>query len=323
MRNTVRLLFGALVALTLAGLASAQDYPTRTVRIIVPYPPGGPTDIISRHLAKRLTDDLGQQFVVENKPGANGIIGTDLVAKSKPDGYTLLFDPSGPVASGLALYKDVPYDVVRDFAPLSIAAVSSIVLVSSPAFPARTFEEFISIAKAKPETVSAELNTIGSLHHLLTEQMRLRTGAKFLLVPYKGSGPAIVDLIGGHVQVGFESVPGVIEHIKSGKLRALAVASPNRLDSMPDVPTLKELGYPDLVAEPWWVIMAPTGTPPAVMDKLSASLAKIARIPEVKEQFAAQGMVPDWRSPADTTQFLKSEVARWAQVVKDSGAKAQ
>lgn len=323
MNNAVRLVLGSLLFLLFAGLALAQDYPNHPVRFIVPYPPGGPTDIISRHIAKRLTDEFGQQFVVENKPGANGIIGTDLVAKSKPDGYTLLLNPTGPVASGLALYKDVPYDVERDFAPLTIAAVSSIVLVSSPVFPARTFDEFIAIAKAKPESVSAELNTIGSLHHLLTEQMRLRTGAKFLLVPYKGSGPAIADLVGGHVQVGFESVPGVIEHIKSGKLRALAVASPNRLDSMPDVPTLKELGYPELVAEPWWIIMAPAGTPPQVMAKLSAALAKIARIPEVKDQFAAQGMVPDWRSPSDTSQFLKSEVKRWAQVVKDSGAKRE
>jgi len=325
MHAAARFALAALLAFPLAGpaTAQAQDYPNRPVRFIVPYPPGGPTDIISRHLAKRLGDELGQQFNVENKPGGNGVIGTDLVAKSKPDGYTLLLNPSGPMASGLALYKNVPYDVVRDFAPVTIAATSGIVLVSSPAFPPRTFEEFLAVAKSKPESVSAELNTIGSIHHLLTEQLRLRTGAKFLLVPYKGSGPAIADLIGGHVQVGFESTPGVIEYIKSGKLRALAVAGPRRTDQLPDVPTLKELGYPELVAEPWWVIMAPAGTPPAVVAKLSAALAKISKMPEVKDQFSAQGMVPDWRTPEETAAFLKSEVARWAQVVKESGAKAE
>jgi tripartite-type tricarboxylate transporter receptor subunit TctC len=311
----------AIMVLALAATAHAQDYPNRPVRLVVPYPAGGPTDIISRHIAKRLTEELGQQFVVDNKGGANGVIGTDIVAKSKPDGYTLVLSASGPLASGLALYKNVPYDVERDFTPISNAAKSNIVLVSSPALPARTFEEFLALAKSKG--VSAELNTIGSIHHLLTEQMRLRTGAKLLLVPYKGSGPAIVDLIGGHVDVGFESVPGVIEHIKAGRLRPYVVASTKRLDTMPEVPTFAELGYPDFVAEPWFAVLAPAGTPKEIVDRLSAALAKIARMPEVKEQFAAQGMVPDWMSPADTAAFIKSEVARWAQVAKQSGAKGE
>jgi tripartite-type tricarboxylate transporter receptor subunit TctC len=307
----------------LSGIAAADGYPSRPVRIIVPYPPGGPTDIISRHIAKHLSDELGQQFVVENKGGANGIIGTDLVAKSKPDGYTILFDPSGPLASGLAIYKNIPYDVTRDFTPISNAAKSSIVLVASPQFPANSFRDFIKLAKSKPQGVSAELNTIGSMHHLLTELLRVRTGAKLLLIPYKGSGPAIIDLMGGHVEIGFESVPGVIEYIKAGKLRAYAVATTQRIESLPDVPTFKELGLPEFVAEPWWAILAPAGTPKDVVDKLSDALGRIAKMPEVKEQFAAQGMVPDWMSPDATARFLKSEVTRWAQIVKETGAKGE
>jgi tripartite-type tricarboxylate transporter receptor subunit TctC len=305
------------------GLAQGQDYPNHPVRIVVPFPPGGPTDIIGRHIAKRLGEELPQQFIVENKGGANGIIGTDLVARSKPDGYTIVLTASGPLASGLPLNKSVPYDVVRDFAPVSLVATSSIVLVASPQFPARTFQEFLTLAKAKPEAVSAELNTIGSIHHLLTELLRTRTGAKFLLVPYKGSAPAITDLMAGHVQVGFESVPGVLEYIKAGKLKALAVATDKRLEALPDVPTFKELGMPELVAEPWWAIAAPTGTPKEAIDKLSAALAKIAKMPEVKEQFAAQGMVPAWTSPADTAAFIKAEAARWMQVVRETGATGQ
>jgi len=303
--------------------ATADDYPNKSVRIIVPYPPGGPTDIISRHIAKRLSDELGKQFIVENKGGANGVLGTQLVAMAKPDGYTLLFDPSGPLASGLALYKDIPYDVNRDFTAISNAAVSSIVLVASPSFPASTYQEFITIAKSKPDGVTAELNTIGSIHHLLTALLRERTGAHLLLVPYKGSGPAIIDLVGGQVDVGFESVPGVLSFIKSGKLRAYAVATPNRVNSLPDVPTFKELGMPEFVAEPWWAILGPAGMPKDVVDKLSAALQRIAKIPEVKEQFARQGMVPDWMSPADTTAFLRNEVARWAKIAKETGAKTE
>lgn len=313
------LTLGTLLLVALTSTVQAQGYPTRAVRLVVPFPAGGPTDIISRHIAKRLGEELGQQFIVDNRGGANGIIGTDAVAKAKPDGYTILLSASGPLASGLAIYKDVPYDPARDFTAISNVAVSSIVLVGAPTLPARTFDEFLTLARTKG--VSAELNTMGSIHHLLTLQMRLGTGAKLLLVPYKGSGPAIVDLLGSHVDVGFESLPGVIDHIKTGRLRAYAVATPSRVETLPDVPTFKELGYPELAAQPWFAILAPAGTPKEVVDKLSSALAKIARMPEMKEQFAAQGMVPDWMSPADTTNFLKSEVARWAKIVKESGAK--
>lgn len=312
-----------VAALLLAGTTAMAAYPDRPVRIIVAFPPGGASDIIARLLAKELQNELGQTFVVENKPGASGLVGTDLVAKSKPDGYTLLMSPSGPVASGLALLKNVPYDPVRDFTPVSRLATSDIVLVASTLFPPQTFQEFVAAAKAKPGTVSVELNSLGSIHHLLTELMQIRINAKLLLVPYKGTAPAVLDLIGGHVQVGFESVVSVIDHLKANRLRALAVATEQRLATLPNVPTLKELGYPDLVALPWWALVAPGGTPKHVVNVLSAAWGKISKSPKVKEQFAAQGMVADWMTPDDTTAFFKAEVNRWAMVAKESGAKAE
>ena len=312
-----------VAALLLAGTTAMAAYPDRPVRIIVAFPPGGASDIIARLLARELQNELGQTFVVENKAGAAGLVGTDLVAKSKPDGYTLLMSPSGPVASGLALLKNVPYDPVRDFTPVSRLATSDIVLVASTLFPPQTFQEFVAAARAKPGTVSAELNSLGSIHHLLTELMRIRIDAKLLLVPYKGTAPAVLDLIGGHVQIGFESVVSVIDHLKANKLRALAVATEQRLAALPNVPTLKELGYPDLVALPWWALVAPGGTPKEVVDVLSAAWNKISKDPKVKEQFVAQGMVADWMTPDDTAAFFKAEVNRWATVARETGAKAE
>lgn len=319
--SILKALAAALMLLT--GMAAMAAYPDRSVRVIVAFPPGGASDIIARLLAKELSSELGQTFVVENRGGAAGLVGTDLVAKSKPDGYTLLMSPSGPVASGLALLKNVPYDPVRDFTPVSRLATSDIVLVASTKFAPQTFQDFVAAAKANPGTISAELNSVGSIHHLLTELTQIRIGAKLLLVPYKGTGPAVLDLIGGHVQIGYESVVSVIDQLKSDKLRALAVATEQRVAALPNVPTLKELGYPELVALPWWALVAPGGTPKEVIDTLSAAWGKISKDPKVKEQFAAQGMVADWMSPSDTAKFFKAEVDRWASVVKETGAKAE
>ena len=321
MKRFFRAICGAVALL--AALSAQAAYPEKTVRVIVAFPPGGASDIIARLLAKELQAALGQPFIVENRGGGAGMLGTDLVAKSKPDGYTILMTPSAPVASGLAILKQVPYDPVRDFTPVSRLATSDIVLVASPKFAPQTFQEFVAAARANPDSVSAELNSLGSIHHLLTELMRVRIGAKLLLVPYKGTGPAIIDLVGGHVQVGFESVVSVIDHLKAKRLRALAVATDQRLAALPDTPTLKELGYPDLVAMPWWALVAPAGTPKEAIDTLSTAWGKISKDPKVREQFASQGMVADWMSPADTAKFFKSEVERWAAVVKETGAKSE
>lgn len=313
---------GALLTTLLAEPAFAADpYPVRAARIVVPYPPGGPTDIIARQVAARLTEALGQQFIVENRGGANGVIGTDAVARAKPDGYTLLISASGPLASGLALYKNVSYDVLRDFAPVTPVASADVALVASQKFAPHTLAEVIAAAKAKPHSVRAELNSVGSMHHLLTELLRVRAGIEMLTVPYKGSGPAIIDLVAGHVDVGFESLPGVIELIRSGRLKAIAVAGTKRADTLPDVPTFKELGMAEFVAEPWFAMLAPKGTPPGVIDKLSKTLDTVLRLADVKAQFAKQGMAPVWMTPENTGRFLAAEITRWATIVKETGAK--
>lgn len=323
-RQWHRLLAVCLLVLAGTPLSSAfaaDPYPVRTVRIVVPYPPGGPTDIIARHVAGRLGEALGQGFIVENRGGANGVIGTDAVARARADGYTLLISASGPLASGLALYKDVPYDVLRDFAPITPVANAAVVLAASQKFAPRTLAEVIAEAKAKPKSVRAELNSIGSMHHLLTELLRLRTGIDILTVPYKGSGPAVIDLVAGHVDIGFESLPGVIELIRSNRLKAIAVAGTQRADTLPDVPTFKELGMADFIAEPWFAMLAPKATPPEVIDKLSRTLDVILRTAEVKAQFAKQGMAPVWMTPGETGRFLAAEITRWATIVKETGAK--
>ncbi|MBI3371741.1 MAG: tripartite tricarboxylate transporter substrate binding protein [Betaproteobacteria bacterium] len=313
---------GALLACAPAGPAfAAEPYPVHAARVVVPYPPGGPTDIIARYVAVRLTEALGQQFMVDNRGGANGVIGTDAVARARPDCYTLLISASWPLASGLALYKNVPYDVLRDFAPVTPVASADVVLVASQQFAPRTLAEIIAAAKAKPLSVRAELNSVGSMHHLLTELLRVRAGIEMLTVPYKGSGPAIIDLVAGHVDVGFESLPGVIELIRSNRLRAIAVAGARRAETLPEIPTFIELGMAEFVAEPWFAMLAPKGTPPDVIEKLSGTLDTILRIPEVKAQFAKQGMAPVWMTPEDTGRFLGTEITRWATIVKETGAK--
>ncbi|MBN9426624.1 MAG: tripartite tricarboxylate transporter substrate binding protein, partial [Burkholderiales bacterium] len=289
---------------------------------IVPFPPGGPTDIISRLVAARLSEMLGQQFLVENRPGANGVIGTDAVSRAKPDGYTLLISASGPLASGLPLYKNLNYDVLRDFVSITPVALSSIVLVGSRNFPPRTLPEVIAAAKAKPNSVKAELNTVGSMHHLLTELLRVRAGIDLVHVPYKGSAPAIVDLVAGHVDIGFESLPGVLDLIRSGRLTPFAIAGKQRLEVLPNVPTFTELGMPEFVAEPWFAMIAPKAVAPEVVDVLSKALRTVLQAPDTATQFDKQGMVPVWMSTDDAGRFLRNEVSRWAAIVKETGAKA-
>ncbi len=318
-------LFGAASLIGSAGIpaVAAEPWPTRPVRLVVPFPPGGPTDIISRLVAARLSEILGQQFLVENRPGANGVIGTEAVSRAKPDGYTLLLSASGPLASGLPLYKNLNYDVLRDFVSISPVAVSSIVLVGSRNFAPRTLADTIAAAKAKPKSVKAELNTVGSMHHLLTELLRVRNGLDLVQVPYKGSAPAIVDLVAGHVDIGFESLPGVLDLIRAGRLTPFAVASKQRLDALPEVPTFTELGMPEFVAEPWFAIVAPKAVPAAVVDALSKALHTVLRSPDTAAQFDKQGMSPTWMSTADADRFLKQEVSRWAAIVKEAGTTSE
>lgn len=311
----------ALATACVALSAAAQAWPTKQVRIIVPFPPGGTTDIMARVLAERLHAALGQAFVVENRAGAGGVIGTDLTAKAPPDGYTFLLSSSAPLAVGLKLYQKVPYDVMRDLTPVSMVGDVGMVLVANPQFPPRGVPEMIAYAKANPGKLTVALPALGSQHHLLAELFRVRTGTTLNLVPYKGSGPAVIDTMAGVVDVDFDNLPAVVEQIKAGKLRAMASLSAKRLDVLPDTPTFVELGMPEFVAAPWFAIVAPAGTPAAIVTKLNQEINKILASPATKETFAKQGANPVIATPEETGRFIREEIEKWAKVVAETGAK--
>ena len=316
-------LLAMLAAAVLAPIAHGQSYPTKQVKMIVPFPPGGSTDIMARVIASRLQTALGQPFVVENRSGAGGVIGTEATAKSAPDGYTLMLASSAPLAVGLKLYPKLPYDVQRDLVPVSMVGEVGMVLVTNPAFPAQTVKDMVAYAKANPGKLSFGLNALGSQSHLLTALFQLRTGTSINMIPYKGSAPAVVDLIGGTINADFENVPAVIEHVKAGKLRAVATLSAQRTSVFPDTPTFAELGMPEFVAAPWFAIVAPAGTPPAIVSKLNAEINKILATQEVNDIFAKQGATPVISSPEQTGAFFRQEIDKWAKVVAETGAKLQ
>lgn len=313
----------ALCALLLSGTAVAQSYPTKPVRVIVPFPPGGTNDILGRMYAERMTRALGQQFLVENRGGAGGVIGAEMVANAAPDGYTVLLASSAPLAVGLSLFKKVPYDVMKDFAPVGMVADVTVTLVVHPGFKAQTVKELVTIAQANPGGVRAAVPALGSMHHLLTEAFRLHTRTKLTLVPYKGTGPAVTDLMAGHVDIDFENLPAVIGHIRSGRLRAMAVASAERSELLPEAPTMKELGYPELVASPWFALVAPAGTPPDVRARLADALNAWLKEPETKAALAKQGANPMIYTPEQASELIRTEIDKWARVVKESGAKLE
>jgi len=323
MRSALGIFVLILAALATVATATAQPYPSRPVKVIVPYPPGGTNDILARIMGERLQKAMGQTFLIENRSGAGGVIGADAGAKAAPDGYTLLLSSSAPLAVGLGLYQKVPYDVVRDFSPVAMIADATITVVSYPGFKPQNINEVVAYAKANPGELKVALNSLGSMHHLLTEMFRLRTNTKINMIPYKGTGPAVVDLLAGHVDMDFENLPAVIQHIRGGRLRALAVGSAQRSELLPEVPTLKELGLTDLVAAPWFALVAPAGTPREIIVRLNAEVNKILSLPETKELLAKQGADPILRTPEETTAFIHQEVDKWARIVKESGAKLQ
>ena len=322
MNGLVRIILVAAVSAA-ASLAAAQPYPSRSVKIVVPFPPGGTNDILARIMSERLGKVLGQTFVVENRAGAGGTIGADAVAKAPPDGYTLFLSSSAPLAVGLALFPKVPYDAARDFTPVAMIADATVAFVAYPGFKPQTVQEVIAHGKANPGTMRGAIPTIGSMHHLLMELFRLRADLKINMIPYKGTGPAIVDLMAGHVDIDFENMPAVIPYIRSGRLRALAVASDKRSALLPDVPTMKELGFPDLVASPWFALVAPAGTPRDIVTRLNEEVNRILRNPETIDIFAKQGADPIVISVEATGTLIRSEIEKWAKVVKETGAKLE
>ncbi|AWQ07791.1 Bug family tripartite tricarboxylate transporter substrate binding protein [Bordetella bronchiseptica] len=322
--NMTRLLAVIGIFIATAGIAapvSADAYPARPIQMIVPFPPGGSTDVMARVLARTLQDSLGQPVVVQNRAGAGGVIGTDATAKSAADGYTILLSSSAPLAVGLSLMPSIPYKVLEDLVPVSMVGDVPLVLVTNPKLKLDSLDALIAQCKARPGEVAFALNALGSQAHLLTELFQLRTGAAINMIPYKGSGPAVVDLLGGVVAADIENMPAVLEHIRSGSLRALAILSSDRSTHFPAVPTMAELGYPEFVASPWFAVMAPKGTDPKIIGLLNRHINEALQSKAVVEAFAAQGATPVIATPDQTRGFIADEIQRWAGVVRETGAK--
>jgi tripartite-type tricarboxylate transporter receptor subunit TctC len=324
---TRRIILPAMAAASLslgaAGQVAAQSYPTRLIRLVVPGPPGGPSEIVVRTLAERLSSSLGQTVIVENRPGgANGTIGATSVARADPDGYTLLYSIPGPMVVAPAIYKDLGYDPVKSFAPIATIFSSPQMLALNPAVPAKTVQELIAYAKANPGKINFASPGYGSQPHLLGEMFRLMAGIDILHVPYRGPGPAVADLLAGQVQMEFETIPILLPHVEAGKLKALAVADQTRNPQLPDVPTTIEAGLPTLQATFWSGILAPAGTPRSVVDKLNAAINEILKSKEIEAVLARLSAKPKIGSPQDFATFVAAESQKWTAVVTAAGIKA-
>jgi tripartite-type tricarboxylate transporter receptor subunit TctC len=305
-----------------AALAQAANYPSRPVKIIVPFAAGGTTDIFARLIGERLSQQLGQQFVIENRGGAGGNPGTDAVAKAEPDGYTLVMGTVGTHAINASLYAKMPYDPLTDFAPVAYAAgVPNLMVVNPKTVKATTVQDFIAEAKASQRKFNMASSGNGTSIHLSGELFKQSTGVEMPHVPYRGSGPAINDLIGGQVDIMFDNLPSSIEHAKAGSLRALAVTSAKRSPAMPDVPTLAESGLPGFEATSWFALFAPKGTPAEITTKLNQEVRKALDAPELQKRFADLGGELKPMSPDELMAYVRSEHEKWAKVVKASGAK--
>ena len=323
MKVMIRALCALLAAFALGAHAQAP-YPNHPVRIIVPFPAGGTTDILARAVAQRLTEALGQPFVVDNRPGAAGNIGADLVAKAAPDGYTMLMGTVGTHAINPGLYPKMPYDHVRDFVPVILVAGVPNVLEINPSIPVNSVQELIAYAKANPGKLNFASSGSGTSIHLSGELFKVMTGVSMAHIPYKGSAPALADLVGGQVQLMFDNLPSSLALIKAGKLKALAVTSTQRSAALPDVPTVAESGLPGFEASSWFGLLAPAGTPKDVVAKVNAEVAKWLATPDAKEKLTAQGaIVATGLTPDDFVRHIAAETTKWQKVVKDSGAKVE
>jgi len=317
-----RSIASGLAAAALLGLATAafsQAWPNRPVRMVVPLSPGGFADVPARILSPRLSTALGQQVFVDNKPGAGGTIGADYVAKSRPDGYTLLFTGTPHVISAW-LYKNLPYDSLKDFAPVSLVASGPYVVVVNPQLPVASVRELVAAAKAQPGRIDFASSGNGSAQHLVGALFSTMAGIDLNHVPYKGSGPAMQDLLSGQVKVSFAGIPNVMPHVKAGKLRALAVTTPQRSPDLPEVPTVAEAGVPGYEATLWLNLSAPAGTPPEIVQRVYAETAKVLQEPEVQQGFRAAGVEPSVLDPQALGAFIRAEHEKWGKVVRETGA---
>ena len=309
-----------LCVLAVAGGAFAQDYPTKPVRVIVPFPPGGGTDLMARMVVQKLGEVMGGTYVIENRGGAGGTVGSEVAAKSAPDGYTLLV-VSGAHAINPSLYPKLPYDTLRDFAPVTMMTAGPGLLVVHPSLPAKSVKEFIAIARSRPGQLDFASAGIGTPPHLAGELFKTMTGINMVHIPYKGNGPAYVDLLAGHVPVMFPTIPTAIPYVRAGRIRALAVTSAKRTEIVPELPTISEAGVRGYEVTSWYGLLAPAGTPAAIVSRVQQGIAKVLRSPDVSQRLKADGLDLVGNTPAEFAATIRSEIAKWAKVVKASGAK--
>ena len=300
----------------------ANDYPVKFVRLIVPYAPGGSSDVLARTLAQKLGVALGQTFVIDNRPGAGSMLGTDIAAKATPDGYTLILSDM-PHTINPSIYAKVPYDPVKDFSPITTIGVSPMFLFVNPAVKAQNVKEFIALAKAQPGKISIASGGTGATTHLMAELLQSHAGIKLTHVPYKGAGPALTDVVAGQIPATFTSMATAAPFVQSGRLRILGVTSAKRLAAFPDVPTFDESGVSGLIVEHWWGVMAPAGVPKTIIDKLNAAIVNAVNSSDVRERFTALAVEPRTNTPQQFRALLESDVKRWAKVVKDAGIKIE
>jgi tripartite-type tricarboxylate transporter receptor subunit TctC len=323
-RRTAALLLGALIAgMSIApiGAVHAQPYPSKPVRLIVPFPPGGPADALGRLFGQKLSESWGQPVVVENRAGAGGNIGAEIVAKAAPDGYTLLLIANSH-AINAGLYASLPYDPVRDFMPISQIASYMLVLVTHPSVPATSVAELVTLARSRPGQLKYASAGNGTMTHLAAEMFRLATGTDMVHVPYKGAAPATNDLLGGQVDLMFNNPVSSFPHVRAGTLRALAVTGASRLSTAPEVPTIAELGYAGFEASTWYGFLGPAGMPKDVVSKVQTEIVRVLRLPDVQERLAAQGFDSIGTTPEQFGEVLRADVERWRQVVKAAGLRA-
>ena len=319
-RHSLAVLAAVAALLLAADEASAQSYPTRSIRLVAPSTPGDAPDVIARLVAERLSTALGQQVVVENRPGTGGVVGSEVVAKAPPDGYTLIMGNAGSHGINAAVYSSLPYNILKDFAPVSQIAIAPNIFVVNPELPVRTIPEFIAYAKARPGQLSYASGGNGSSSHMSMELLKSMAGIDVVHVPYKGSTPALTDVIGGQVAVMSVNMPPAVPHVKAGKLRALAVTTRTRTPSLPDLPTVGET-LPGYETVAWFGVLAPTGTPKEIVNRLATELGRIARSPDMRERLAGMGAEPVGGTPDEFAAVMARDIAKWTTLAKSVGIK--
>jgi tripartite-type tricarboxylate transporter receptor subunit TctC len=305
-------------------MANAQPaYPVKPIRLVVPFAPGGSTDTIARLIGQKLDEALGQQVIIDNRPGAGGNLGVDYVAKSAPDGYTLIFGHVGTFGFGPSLYAKLPYDPIRDFAPVALFAMVPNMLVVHPSLPANSVKELVALARARPGQLNYGSSGNGSASHLATEYFKLLSKTDITAIPYKGTGPLVTDLIAGQTSLTITGVPPLYPHVQSGRLRALAVGSVKRLPLLPSLPTIAEAGVPDYESSTWFGPLAPAKTPREIIVRLNVELMKMLQRPDVRARFAAEGIEALGSTPEEFGTYIKSEIERWSRVIKAAGVRSE